>query len=223
MSFVPPEESLQAVVFDLDGLLVNTEDLYEVAGQRLLARRKLTMTDALRIEMMGRPLPDSMQLLIETHQLDEGVQSLQAECETDMKELIDEHMQTTQGVNDLLQQLAAAGLPAAVATSGLRHYAEDVLHRCQITEHFRFVLTAEDIENGKPAPDIYLLAAEQLGIAASRMMVLEDSQHGCRAAISAAAYAVAVPNRHTTGHDFSGAALVADSLADSRILLALGL
>jgi HAD superfamily hydrolase (TIGR01509 family) len=117
--------------------------------------------------------------------------------------------------------LETAGTPIAVATSSTRDYAEMVLTRLGIQRCFRFVLTAEDIRRGKPEPDIYLLAANRLSLATGQVMVLEDSRNGCRAAVSAGTYAVAVPNRHTLGHDFTGARFIADTLADPRIRQAL--
>jgi beta-phosphoglucomutase-like phosphatase (HAD superfamily) len=88
---------------------------------------------------------------------------------------------------------------------------------------FRFILTADDVARGKPDPEVYLLAARRLGLAPLEMMVLEDSGNGCRAAVAAGAFVVAVPNRHTKDHSFTGARMIADSLDDSRIRGALGL
>ena len=77
--------------------------------------------------------------------------------------------------------------------------------------------------DGKPHPEIYLTAARRFDIEPARMMVLEDSQNGCRAAIASGAFAVAVPGDHSRAHDFTGAQFVAESLADRRIYEALGL
>jgi beta-phosphoglucomutase-like phosphatase (HAD superfamily) len=105
----------------------------------------------------------------------------------------------------------------AVATSVTREYADFVLTQLDVKRHFQFVLTAEDIRQGKPDPEVYLLAAERLQLEPRQMMVLEDSANGCRAAVAAGAFTVAVPNRHTCRHDFAGVQFVADTLADPRI------
>jgi len=125
------------------------------------------------------------------------------------------------GVVELLDRLKAAELPIAVATSALREYADFVLTRLDILHRFRFVLTSEDISRGKPDPEVYLLASERLDLSPSQIMVLEDSANGCRAAVAAGAFTVAVPNRHTAKHDFSGAQFIAETLADPRILASL--
>ena len=79
------------------------------------------------------------------------------------------------------------------------------------------------MRQGKPHPEIYLLAARRFGVAPGELLVLEDSQNGCRAAVAAGAVAVAVPAGHSRRHDFTGAALVADTLADPRLLALLQL
>jgi beta-phosphoglucomutase-like phosphatase (HAD superfamily) len=84
------------------------------------------------------------------------------------------------------------------------------------------VVTAEDVQHGKPSPDIYLQAAERMGVAPYEMLVLEDSHHGSRAGVASGACTIAVPGEHSQDHDFSGVFLRAQSLADPGILRALG-
>jgi HAD superfamily hydrolase (TIGR01509 family) len=125
------------------------------------------------------------------------------------------------GVEALLSDLQRAQVPIAVATSGTGEYAHAVLSQLNLQHRFRFILTADDIRRGKPDPEVYLLAAERLALAPPQMMVLEDSANGCRAAVAAGAFTVAVPNRHTRDHEFVGARFIADTLGDPRIRQAL--
>jgi beta-phosphoglucomutase-like phosphatase (HAD superfamily) len=126
-------------------------------------------------------------------------------------------------LDELLTALAVAAIPAAVATSSTRPYAATVLAQVGYGRRFQFVLTADDVVEGKPAPEVYLAAARQFGVPPAALMVLEDSENGCRAGVAAGAYTVAVPGPHSQHHDFAGVALVAQSLADARIYRALGL
>jgi beta-phosphoglucomutase-like phosphatase (HAD superfamily) len=98
-----------------------------------------------------------------------------------------------------------------------------VLDQSQLTKCFAFTIAGNEIEHGKPAPDIYLLACEKHGVSPQHVMVLEDSQIGCRAAVAADTYVVAVPSGHSHTHQFPGAQFVADTLADERIYQALGI
>jgi beta-phosphoglucomutase-like phosphatase (HAD superfamily) len=127
------------------------------------------------------------------------------------------------GLGELLDALEMAGIPKAIATSSGREMTEACLKPFDLKRRFHFVLTAEDIVHGKPNPEVYLLAARRFSIAPSEMLVLEDSQNGCRAATAAGAFTVAVPGPHSRNHDFSGTALVVESLADPRLYAALGI
>ena len=212
---------LQAVVFDLDGLIANTEDLYEEAGQIVLSRRGKTYDTYLRDQMMGRPAIDALQLMINCHSLPDSLDNLMCECKDVLEVLMANSLAVMPGLESLLDHLQAAGTPIAVATSSTAEYAHHILATLGVMDRFQFILTADHIRNGKPDPEIYLLAAKTIGLAPQRMMVLEDSANGCRAAVAAGAYTVAVPNRHTLQHSFPGAQFIADTLADPRIRLAL--
>jgi HAD superfamily hydrolase (TIGR01509 family) len=212
---------LSAVVFDLDGLIVNSEDVYEQADVEVLRRRGKTYNDDLRSQMMGRPTAESLRKMIEWHALEESVERLDAERSLLRDTLLEASLAPMPGLLELLSSLEAARIPKAIATSGHRAYATDVLGRLELHTRFEFVLTAEDVVHGKPAPDVYRLAADRLGLAPRQTMVLEDSENGCRAGVAAGAFTVAVPNRHTRSHDFTGVAFVAETLADPRIRAAL--
>ncbi len=212
---------LAAVVFDLDGLIVNSEDVYEQADVEVLRRRGKVYDAELRAQMMGRPTAESLKKMIEWHSLEDSLELLDAERSLLRDKLLELSLAPMSGLLDLLVALEAAGIPKAIATSGHRSYAANVLNRLELQTRFEFVLTSEDVSRGKPAPEVYQLAAYNLGLLPAEIMVLEDSVNGCLAGIAAGAFTVAVPNHHTCGYDFSGVQFVADTLADRRILRAL--
>jgi pseudouridine-5'-monophosphatase len=168
--------------------------------------------------MMGRPVADALRIMIEAHDLPDPIETLFDECREVLYGLMATALAPMPGVIELLARLSEAGLPAAVATSALPEYAEFVLYQLDLKRHFQFVLTSADVKRGKPDPEVYLLASCRLGLSPAQIMVLEDSANGCRAAVTACAFTVAVPNRHTAKHDFTGAQFVANTLCDPRIL-----
>jgi len=208
---------IEAVAFDLDGLLVNTEELYQHVGTELLRRRGKPFEPDLLDAMMGRPQPVSLQIMIDWHGLTDTIAALAAETRDIFRGLLDTDLRTMPGAVELLDLLADRGIPRGVATSSGPDFAHDVLGRAGIRERFEFVLTCADVTQGKPHPEIYEAAARRLAVEPARMLVLEDSQAGCRAAVAAGAVAVAVPGGHSRRHDFTGARFVAESLADPRI------
>jgi HAD superfamily hydrolase (TIGR01509 family) len=218
-----PKRPLRAVVFDLDGLLFNTEELYHFVGSELLRRRGKTYEADLIHQVMGRPQPVALQMMIDWHGLDATVEMLAAETAEVFGTILHQRLQFMPGAAELLAALEAGGIPKAIGTSSGRQFTENVLAVFGLQPRFNFILTCENVTHGKPNPEIYLLAAKQHGVDPNEMMVLEDSQNGCRAAIEAGAFAVAVPNGPSREHNFTGAAIVVDTLADPRIYAALGL
>jgi len=214
---------LRAVAFDLDGLLVNTEELYQDVGAELLRRRGKVFGEDLLDAMMGRPERVSLATMIEWHSLDDTIETLAAETREIFATLLETRLRPMPGAFELVDSLVARGIPRGVATSSGPDFAHDVLGRVGLLDRFAFVLTSADVSNGKPHPEIYRTAAGRLAVSPEEMLVLEDSQAGCRAAVAAGAVAVAVPGGHSRRHDFSGARFIADTLADRRIHDLLGL
>jgi HAD superfamily hydrolase (TIGR01509 family) len=208
---------IEAVAFDLDGLLVNTEELYQHVGTELLRRRGKAFEPDLLDAMMGRPQQVSLTIMIEWHGLADTVDTLAAETGEIFVSLLDTQLQTMPGALELLDLLDTRGIARGVATSSGPDFAHDVLSRMGIRDRFAFVLTSADVTHGKPHPEIYQTAARRLAVDPGAMLVLEDSQAGCKAAVAAGAVAVAVPGGHSRRHDFTGARFIADSLADPRI------
>ena len=211
------EPAISAVAFDMDGLMVNTEELYTTVGETILERRGHQFTAELKNEMMGLPGDVAWQVMIDAHRLTDSPAELDAECEVIFADLLPSRLQAMPGLMDLLAFLEEHDIPRCVATSSSHRFAERVLGQIQVLQRVAFVVTAEDVPRGKPHPDIYLEAARRMEVASNEMLVLEDSHHGTRAGIAANACTIAVPGEHSRNHDFSGVHAVADSLADDLI------
>ena len=212
-----------AVTFDMDGLMFNTEDVYTLAGTELLARRGCTFTPELKDAMMGLPPRAAFEVVIDWHHLDEPWDALAAESDAIFLSLLGGRLTAMPGLPELLAALETAGIPKAIATSSGRRLTEACLAPFQLAPRFRFVLTSQDITRGKPDPEIYLLAAQRFGVPPADMLVLEDSQNGCRAAVASGAFTVAVPGEHSRRQDFRLANLQIESLADRKLYEVLGI
>jgi len=210
--------AIKAVVFDLDGLMFNTEDVFELSGSEVIGRRGHTMTPELRNSMMGRRAEEAFEILIASLQLSESPAELQAETEEIFHNLLDGHLAPMPGLFELLTHIEEAKLPKGVATSSGRAYLEKILTRFELMPRFEVLLTAEDVSQGKPKPEIYLKAAERLNVQPAEMLVLEDSEAGTRAAAAAGAVIVSIPHRHSASQNFDTASHIAESLLDPFIL-----
>ncbi|MEZ6115947.1 MAG: HAD-IA family hydrolase [Pirellulaceae bacterium] len=209
---------IQAVAFDLDGLMFNTEELYEIVGRRIVERRDRSLDPELVTQMMGRQANVAIPIMLEWYGFTDTVEDILRETDEIFAEILPNMLRPMPGLLDLLELLNRSGIPAAVTTSSHAAYVQNVIRIAGISHEFQFSLTAEDISQGKPHPEIYLTAAERFGVSPANMLVLEDSENGCKAAVAAGAHAVAVPGDHSRHHDFSGAKLIAESLADHRLL-----
>lgn len=215
--------SPRAVVFDLDGLMFNTEELYNDVGDELLRRRGKLLDPRLIDTMMGRPVLEALQLMIDWNDLKDTPGELAAESEQIFEAILESRLAPMPGLLELLLALEQAGLPKAIATSSGKKFVRQVLSGFKMESRFQFILTCEDVTQGKPHPEIYLKAAERFGLSPAEMLVLEDSENGCRAAVAAGTLTVAVPAGRSHSHDFTGAALLAESLEDRRLYEVLGL
>lgn len=213
----------KAVVFDHDGLIFNTEDLYQDVGGELLRRRGCAFTPELLDRMMGRPGHIALQFMIDMHALDATVEQLMLETDEIFPKILDARLETMPGFLELAAALERAGIPKAIASSSRRSFIQDCLARFDLEPRFQFILSAESVVEGKPNPEIYLTAAQRFGLPPSEVVVFEDSQNGCRAAVAAGTIAVAVPSGHSRTHNFPGAAFEAETLGDPRIYELLGI
>jgi HAD superfamily hydrolase (TIGR01509 family) len=187
-----------AVVFDLDGTLIDTESLCNVAGVEACANLGFPLSMAFFESLAG--IDDRTRArLIEEH-VGQPVEfaAFLAEWDRLCTLRFAQGIPLKAGAVELLDALDSAGVPVALATSSRRGPAEEKLAAIGLRHHFRTVVTFDDVAAPKPAPDPYLLAAERLGVAPARCLAFEDSETGARAAHAAGMTVVQVPDLHPT-------------------------
>jgi HAD superfamily hydrolase (TIGR01509 family) len=212
----------RAVVFDLDGLMFDTERLFvRVASEMLQSRGKVFTTEIMNA-MIGRRAVDAGESFRQMSGLEEPVEVLMAEVRSRFNAEMETAVHPTPGLFALLARLEQRGLPRAVATSSRRAYAATLLQRHRLAGRFAFVLSGEDVTRGKPDPEIYLTAAARFGVPPGRMLVLEDSAPGVAAAKAAGALVVAVPHEHSPAERLTAADRIVATLDDPVILALIG-
>jgi HAD superfamily hydrolase (TIGR01509 family) len=211
-------ESIRAVVFDLDGLMFDTEALFFRVSSEMLQAREKSFTPEIMRAMLGRRAVDAGHVLKTMTGLDEPVEVLLAEVRQRFYDLMDTAVHPTAGLFSLLDHLHQQNLPLAVATSSRRSYADRLLGGHRLQARFQFVLAAEDVTQGKPDPEIYTKAAERFGTPPRSVLILEDSPAGVAAGKGAGCFVVGVPHEHSPADMLGEADLIVSRLDDVQLL-----
>ena len=195
----------EAIIFDMDGLLVDSERVWHIAEDEVFASRGLEYTDELRASIIGLRMDEFMAKLQAHFRIEEPLADLTAEVNANMLRMIPTMVQPQPGAAELLQLVQQRGWPVAIASSSPMTIIDATL-RCQGWDDvFRLRCSADNVARGKPAPDVYLQAAQLLGVAPHNCLALEDSPNGARAAIAAGMTCYAVPDRsHSQPDAFAG-------------------
>lgn len=211
-------EPIRAVVFDLDGLMFDTEALFARVSSEMLAERGKVFTPEIMRAMIGRRAVDAGHALKTMTGLDEPVEVLLAEVRQRFYDQMDVAVHPTPGLISLLDHLNHRALPLAVATSSRRPYVDRLLGNHHLANRFQFILSAEDVTNGKPDPEIYRTAIERFRVPPRTVLILEDSPAGVAAGKGAGGYVVGVPHEHSPADMLGDAHLIVPRLDAPELL-----
>jgi HAD superfamily hydrolase (TIGR01509 family) len=204
--------SVQALIFDLDGLLIDSEPTWFQVEGAFLAKFGFAWTRAEAEACMGQGTPHTLQVWRDKHGIEIDVER---DTETILSEVIARaaEMPLKTGALELLDRARSLGLPMAVASSSRTRLIRAMLASKGIEPYFHIVVSGQDVARGKPEPDIFLRAAELLGASPSKCIVLEDALAGVRAGVAAGCFVLAVPSVQSPDFERCGARVVA-SLRD---------
>ncbi len=208
---------ITTVIFDLDGLLVDTEPLHCRAYQDALLANGAILEESEYIEHWVRTGKGIIEW-VNAHGLNLDPLEIRAEKSRRYLELLACSLRPMDGAVDLLQNLSESKT-LALASSSYRDAVDGALQGLNLRHYFKTIVTGLDVPSVKPAPDIFLAAAAQIGAAPTECVVLEDAEKGVLAAFRAGMRCIAIPNAHTRHHDFSKATRVYSSLKEITLEL----
>lgn len=184
---------IEAVVFDLDGVLIQSEEVWDAVRERFVRERGGRYDEEVQRAMMGMSAPEWSRYLHETAGVPDEPEAIDAEVVRRMLAAYRERLPLVPGAADAVRR-AAASFPLALASSSNRELIDAALELAGVADCFRVTVSSEEVARGKPAPDVYLEAARRLAVAPERCAAVEDSHAGIRAAKAAGMRVVAIPN-----------------------------
>jgi pseudouridine-5'-monophosphatase len=212
-------ETPAALIYDLDGVLLDTEPFYTLVTQEIVGEFGKTFDWSVKSNMIGRPSLESARYLVEALDLPIAPEAYLARRARRLEELFLDSP-PRDGAERFTREMARRGVPQAIATSSERR-----LFEIKASRHrewfglFRTVVTGDDprVRHGKPAPDIFLCAADDLGVRAERCAVFEDAPSGVAAARAAGMSVIALPDPAMDRSRYEGAAWIVDSFEDITV------
>jgi HAD superfamily hydrolase (TIGR01509 family) len=206
---------IAAVVFDLDGVLLDSEQVWDEAREQLAAERGGRWHPQAQRDMMGMSSPEWSRYMHETVGLPEPPEQINREVVERLTAIYRDHLPALPGAREAVERLAARW-PLGLASSSNRELIDLALELLGVEHLFAASVSSEEVARGKPAPDVYLEAARRLKVEPAEAAAVEDSHNGILAAKVAGMRVVAIPNLHfpPDGATLAQADVVLDSLAE---------
>ncbi len=210
-----------AVIFDMDGTLLDTEAAHRTAMQAAAGAIGLDFPDALFLDLVGVHRDANARTLLDRFGADFPIDDFHRDADARFEAMWRDGVPLRPGARETLEWLAARGLPMAIATSTSSPFAEQRLAHAGLAHFFAAVVTRSDVTRPKPDPQPYLLAAGRLGVVPRKCVAVEDSPNGLRAAAAAGTMALLVPDLVPPSDDAASLAhAILSDLAAVRALIA---
>jgi len=170
---------MKAVIFDLDGLLIDSEPVWYKANDLFLKRRGFAYTPELQMEMMGTGQKEAIAIFKKKFKLNGSVDGLIKERKTIFYNLFSKDIKLMQGVPELLEGLKSKNMPMAIATGGHPPgKVKEILQMFNLRNYFSVIVSSDQVKRGKPYPDVYLFTSKLLSLNPDDCLVLEDTANG---------------------------------------------
>lgn len=204
---------VEAVIFDLDGVLADTHGLLREVNKPFFESLNIPVQE-LRKELHGLPFPEKIRRINQKFGKNVSVEQARAQTSKQLLTVI-ERAKPKKGAKELVNALKQQGVLLALATSAYREYAEKLLRTIGLQDVFDLVLTADDVHKQKPSPKIYLLISQKLNVRPEKCLVVDDSPHCLKAAKSVGMRTIGVLCGITTKEELGSIAeKVVDDLAE---------
>ena len=206
---------MKAVIFDMDGVLIDSEPLHFEVDQMVLRKLNIQEGKSYLERFVGYTNPAMWQLIKEEFSIESTIEELiDLQMTVKLSYLEQSNYLAIEGIKELLDELKSFKVPIAIASSSPRIFIEAVIKKIHIADYFHEWISGEEVPKSKPEPDVFLKAAELLNVHPERCIVIEDSKSGIIAAKSAGMKCIGYKNLNSGNQDLSKANLVVNRISE---------
>jgi len=203
---------LEAIIFDMDGVVADSEPLHIKAENQTLAPFNVKVTEEDYHKFMGRSPELLLESLVEKYSIDVKMQELLSVHKKNLLQLYKKEVKPIKGALELIQWFSEKKYCLALASSSNDKLVESVISKFKIRNMFNAVVSGSEVKNIKPSPEIFLKASSKVFVSPEKCLVIEDSTAGVKAARSAGMHCIGFRSPHSPGQDLSSADMIIDDL-----------
>lgn len=209
---------LKAVIFDMDGVLIDSEPLHFKVDQMVLEKLNIHHSKEYLERFVGYTNPAMWEIIKKENSIESSIEELiELQLSAKLKYLEDSDYKAIDGIIELLEELKTNKIPTAIASSSPRVFIEAVLKKLGISQYFDTWVSGEEVKKSKPEPDVFLKASEILAVQASQCAVIEDSKSGTTAAKSAGMKCIGFRNINSGNQDLSKADIIIEKICEINL------
>lgn len=209
---------IEAFIFDMDGVIIDSEPMHFDVDIRVMEYYGHPITQEKLEDYVGMTNPELWKSIREEFGMSQTVEEIiEYQLGHKIGVLRAAEMEPIEGIRELLAELKKGDIPRAIASSSPPVFIEAVLEKFGLRDEFQVVVSGEQVPKGKPAPDVYLRAAELLGVNPANCAVLEDARHGVAAAKAAGMHCIGFVNPNSGNQDLTQADLIVNKVGDIRL------
>ena len=209
---------MKAVIFDMDGVIIDSEPIHFETDMETMKYLECNISKEELEKYVGTTNEYMFSDIKKNYNIEKSVEDIiNYRAEIIKNKIVQSDLEPIEGIRELLSELKKKNIPAAIASSSPKDFINVVVSKFKLQEYFKYIVSGEEVANGKPAPDVYLETAKKLGIYPKDCIVIEDSKNGVLAAKAAEMRCIGFQNVNSGNQDLSKANIIVKSIAEIKL------
>lgn len=209
---------MKAVIFDMDGVIIDSEPIHFEVDMQTMRDLGFDISSEELEKYVGTTNEYMFTDLKNKYNINQSIEEIiNYKVELTKKKIIQSDLEPIEGIKELLVDLKNKNIPTAIASSSPRSFIDVVVSKFNLQDYFNYIVSGEEVVNGKPAPDVYIETARKLGLSPEECTVIEDSRNGVLAAKTAGMKCIGFQNINSGNQDLSKADIIVKSITEIKI------